>query len=454
MRIMRRVFAAVAATLCLVLTACVGSSTASPGEPATPRLGNSPQAVEAFRDMALGMFIHWGVDAQLGSVISHSLVGASEDYRRRFFAELPRTFNPRDYDPGRLAELARVCGVKYVVPTAKHHSGFCLFPTDTTPFQVANTRYGKDLIGPLAAAVRREGLALGLYFSPEDFWFLDRQGKLIARRQPHALPTNNPELLEHVQEQVRELSTRYHPVDVWFFDGRDDPVELKQMVWAANPRAVVTRGEMKTPEQRLPGELMTEPWEACFTLGTQWQFKPTNESYKSGTELIDMLIETRAKGGNLLLNVGPSPEGRVPFEQERLLRELGLWLFLNGEAIYRVRPWVVAREGDLWFTCNRDDDALYVFLTGIADWKRGQRREFVIRSARRTDRSEISVLGQNDRVVEYQPKALPTSRMTQRADGLHLSVVRAQRIYNDSRWPNPVVVKLTGVEPVRQTPDR
>jgi alpha-L-fucosidase len=181
-------------------------------------------------------------------------------------------------------------------------------------------------------------------------------------------------------------------------------------------------------------------------MGTQWQYKPTNEEYKSGTRLIEILIETRAKGGAMLLNVGPKPDGRLPEEQEARIREVALWHAVNGEAVHETRPWIVTNENHLWFTQGQEDRSVYVFITGIPDWKRGERREFTIRSVRSTKDTTVSVLGQSSEWVEYQPSVDASCRFAQSEQGLTVSVVRAQRLYNNSKWPNPVVVKLSGVE--------
>jgi hypothetical protein len=178
-------------------------------------------------------------------------------------------------------------------------------------------------------------------------------------------------------------------------------------------------------------------------MGTQWQYKPTNEVYKSGTEIIEMLIETRAKGGSLLLNIGPMPDGRTPIEQESRLREVALWMAVNNKAIYNSRPWTVTNEENFWFTKSKDSETVYAFLTGIPDWERGTRREFLLRSVAASDDTKITVLGQSDRVVEYMPDVDATSRFKQTPDGLSISVVRAQRLYNDHKWPNPIVVEIT-----------
>jgi len=406
--------------------------------------GNKPEREEWFMDQALGMFVHWSVDSQLGSVISHSMVGASDDYLDRFIGELPRSFYPKKFDPDDWARLAKLAGMKYVVFTTKHHSGFCMFETKTTDFNIMNTPYGRDITRQVVQAFRRQGIAVGFYFSPDDFWLLHKQGKDISRRRPEALPTNNPELMAHNKAQLRELLTRYGPIDVLFIDGVPDG--LKELAWELKPDLIVTRGQMETPEQKTPDEPMPGPWEACYTLGTQWQYKPTNEEYKSGTQLIEMLIEIRAKGGNFLLNIGPTPDGEIPFEQDRRTRELALWLFINREAIYDIRPWHVIREGNIWFTKAKDTDAVYAFVTKT-DWPKGERKTFTLKSVRATAQSQIEILGQSGGVLEYQTDADPKATWTQDEKGLHISAMRAQRIYNNSKWPNPVVIRITNAAP-------
>ncbi len=405
---------------------------------------NKPERVEWFMDQGLGMFVHWSVDSQLGSVISHSMVGASQDYLDRFILELPRTFYPERFDPDEWARLAKLAGMKYVVFTTKHHSGFCMFHTRTTDFNIRHTPYREDITKQLFQSLRKFHIGVGVYFSPDDFWMLHTQGKDISRKRPEALPTNNPELMAHNKAQLRELLTKYGPIDVLFIDG--EPDELKELAWELQPDLIITRGEMKTPEQNMPDEPMPGPWEACYTLGTQWQYKPTNEDYKSGTKLIEMLIEIRAKGGNFLLNLGPEPDGSIPFEQERRIRELALWQFINRESIYEIRPWHVIREGNIWFTKAKDADTVYAFLTKLPDWKKGDRKEFTLKSVKATEKTTVSVLGQTGRVLEYDVNANPEARWSQEADGLHVSVVRAQRIYNNSKWPNPIVLKITNAK--------
>jgi alpha-L-fucosidase len=431
----------VTAGLCLL----AGVSAATWAAPPTDGSRNRPERLEWFRDLGFGMFIHWSVDAPLGGVISHSLVGASEDYTRRFFEDLPRAFNPRKFHPEDWAALARMAGMKYVVFTAKHHAGFCMFDTKTTPFSVMNTPWGKDVTGPILKAFRDQGIATGLYFSPDDFHYLHGARRPMARApHPGVAPAEVPGLLDFDRAQVRELMTHYGPIDIVFFDG---PAEgLREVAWDTQPSTVVTRGAMETPEQRLPGVPLDRPWEACVTMGTEWPYRPAQEKYKSGTELIEMLIETRAKGGNLLLNVGPKPDGELPVEQEERLREIGLWNFVNGESISEVRPWVVTNEGSVWFTKKKAEDTVYAFITKTS-WVLGERKTFTLRSVRATDTTTLSVLGHDGKVLEYRPDVDPRPTFRQDEEGLHVSPMMAQRLYTDRKWSDPVVLKLTHVKP-------
>jgi alpha-L-fucosidase len=246
------------------------------------------------------------------------------------------------------------------------------------------------------------------------------------------------------------LIANYGPIDYIFFDG--PPEGLKELAWKVQPDIVVTRGALQTPEQYIPGVPLEGAWESNLTMGTEWPYKPTNETYKSGIELISLLIETRAKGGNLLLNVGPKPDGELPIEQEDRLREVALWMFVNNECIYGVRPWVVTNEGDTWFTKKKDEDTLYAIVKWKQPWPFGTTRDIVLKSVKASPNTKISVLGHNGKVVEYQPKVNPEPTFQQASDGLHIRAMFAQRLYTNRRWPNPVVIKLTNVKPALVPP--
>jgi alpha-L-fucosidase len=412
---------------------------------------NKPERVEWFRTVGEGLFIHFGVDAPLGIVISHSLVGASDDYVNRYFQELPAAFDPSRFDPRGIARLARLAGMRYIVFTTKHHSGFCLWDTRTTTFNCMQTPYHRDMLKEFVEATRAEGLGVGLYFSPEDFHFLYEHGLPINRGVPAFDAATRAAYDEYTRRQCEELMTQYGPIDVLFIDG--DPKEVvKRTCWGLQPDLLITRGAMATPEQVLPGARITDPWLSCITMGTAWQYQPTNERYKSGTRLIGLAIEARAKGGSLLLNVGPKPDGELAQEQEDRLREMAAWYFVNHECMDSVGPWVVSREGDTWFTA-RGDSTVYAIVTGLPGWEEGARKTFLVRSVKATDATRISVLGQNSRLLEYRAGVDVGCRYRQTAAGLELSVVRAQRIYDDHHWPDPVVIKLEKAAPAfREAP--
>jgi alpha-L-fucosidase len=349
---------------------------------------NKPAREQLFMDMGFGMFIHWSMDSQVGAVISHSMAGASEDYLNRFINELPKTFNPKKFDPEEWAILAKLAGMKYVVFTAKHHSGFCMWNTKTTGFNIMNTPFNRDIMKEILDAFRKQGLAVGIYYSPEDFHFFYENHIPIGRLQlPQHYPAKNPDLMAYDKAQIKELLTNYGKIDLFFFDGPEE--QLKEFAWELQPELIVTRGQMQTPEQNLPDRPIPGPWEACFTMGTDWQYKPTNDPHKTGTEIINMLIEIRAKGGNLLLNVGPKPNGELQIEQEALLREIALWNLVNQEGIHSIRPWEITRERDVWFTKAKDENIVYAFIPAGTNWKYGERKEFVFKSLAGNEQTKV-----------------------------------------------------------------
>ncbi len=412
---------------------------------------NKPEREQWFTDLGFGMFIHWSLDVQLGMVISHSMVGASEDYLDRYINELPKTFNPKHFNAESWARAAKMDGMKYVVFTSKHHNGFCMYDTKTTDFNIMNTPYGKDITKMIVNAFRKEGLAIGLYFSPDDFFFLHKQDLLISRKRPEALASHNTELNTYVGQQMKELMTQYGTIDIVFLDGTDQfgKTELAKICWDINSDVVVTRGAIQTPEQETPDNPIPSPWESCYTFGDQWQYRPTNEEYKTAKITINKLIEIRAKGGNFLLNFGPDGYGHFPPEQSAVLNEISLWMFINKEAFDQTVPNQIIREDHIWFLKHKKEQTVYAFI--LEDhWEFGERKTFQIRSLRATENSKITVLGHNGKVLEYSPEVDPAPSIVNKNDGgIEISVMRAQRIYNDRQWPNPIVVKLEEIEFLR-----
>ena len=179
-------------------------------------------------------------------------------------------------------------------------------------------------------------------------------------------------------------------------------------------------------------------------MGTDWGYKPTNDPHKTGTQVIDMLIEIRAKGGNFLLNVGPKPNGEIQIEQEAILQEVALWNFANSESIYKVKPLPVIREGNIWYTQSNDEKYIYAYVTRSSpdDWKYGERKTMVLTHLAGNENTKVSVLGFNSEFVEYKGGFDARLYTSATPLGLVVSAVNGQRFYSDRRWPNAVVLRI------------
>ncbi len=211
---------------------------------------NKPEREQWFSELGFGMFIHWSFDVQLGMVISHSMVGASDTYLDKYIKDLPQGFNPEHFNANEWARAAKRAGMKYVVFTTKHHNGFCMFETQSTDFNIMNTPYGRDVTRMVVEAFRKEGLAIGFYYSPDDFYFIHTQGLPVSRARSEAMASNNEELNAYCKVQMKELMTQYGTIDIVFLDGLEQygKTELAKVCWEINPEVVVTRGAMETPE--------------------------------------------------------------------------------------------------------------------------------------------------------------------------------------------------------------
>jgi len=403
---------------------------------------NTSARLDWYQDMALGMYLYWTVDAPFGMVNAHSVIGASPDYLRTYFTQLPAFFNPRHFDASWYARLAKLCGFDYVTVAAKNHNGFWMWDTASTDFNVMNSSYGVDILREYVDALRAVDLPVGMYFSPDDAYFQWRRGKTPARARDYANPESNAELLAYGKAQIRELLERYQP-DILCFDGyRDATRSLVEYAWSLNRDIMITRGGIITPEQERRDDVRG-PFEAHYTIGTQWQYKAGNDELKNGRELIELLIDIRSRGGTLLLAVGgPDADGRLPRNMDDRVREIGLWNFVNGEAIRAVRPWHVTREDSTYFTWNADAQTLYALDTQ-PPLEMGEWRTITLKSLRATEATDIEVLGQSGEALEYQPEVEPKTRWRQDGDELRITFCRTQRLYNNRKWPNPLVLKIT-----------
>ncbi len=404
---------------------------------------NNPDRVNWYEDLGFGMFIHWNVDVTLGGVISHTLAGSTPTYTEKYFNELPQYFNPEKFDPTHWAKMAKLAGMKYVVFTTKHHAGFCMWDTKTTSFNVMNTPFKRDILKEIIEAYRKEGIAIGLYYSPEDFhYFYEHHIPLGRLQDPMQFPVNNPDLMAYDKQQIKELFTNYGKIDILFIDGPGDGI--REYAWSIQPDLVITRDIMNTPEQSTPNTASPRPWEACYTMGTDWGYKPTNDPHKTGTEVINKLIEIRAKGGNFLLNIGPKPNGEIQIEQESILQEVALWNFANSESIYKIKPVPVIREDNIWYTQSNDEKYIYAYITRSSenDWKYGERKNYVLAHVDGNENTKVSVLGFDAKLVEYKQGFDAVTYVSPTKIGLVVSAVNGQRFYTNNLWPNTVVLKI------------
>jgi alpha-L-fucosidase len=313
-----------------------------------------------------GMFIHWGLYALASR---HEWVQSNEKIPPDVYAQryLPR-FNPGRYDPRTWARIARDAGMKYAVITTKHHEGFCLWDSQFTDFKSTNTPYGKDLLAPFVESFRSEGLKVGFYYSLLDWHHADFPIDIFhpLRDEPNAAELNKhrqmPRYAEYVRNQVSELLTRFQPDILWCdfsypksdYKGlpgkgqRDwESDELYQMVRQLSPNIILNNrldlptgmADVHTPEQVQPTEWLKvdgKPvvWEACQTFSGSWGYHRDEESWKNPGQLIRMLVNCVACGGNLLMNVGPTSLGAFDPRAEAALRTYRDWMAYHSEAIY------------------------------------------------------------------------------------------------------------------------
>ncbi len=345
----------------------------SSAHPASGNQSSPPDAVGAARiqwwqDAKFGLFIHWGPVSVAGTEIGWSRAAERRGYRFGTGTEVPverydnlyQEFNPVAYDPAEWAAIARAAGMKYVVLTTRHHDGFSLWDTRAGDYKITSplSPYGKDIVGPLADATRTAGLRFGAYYSQPDW------------RHPDAFTDRHAVYQAYLAQQLRELMTDYGRIDVVWFDGLDLSADdygapaLHKMIRELQPRILINnrnglREDFDTPEQRVGNMEVERPWETCMTICRQWSWKP-DDKMKSLDECLRILVTTVTGGGNLLLNVGPMPDGRIEPRQVERLREIGAWLEQNGDAVYDTRggPWA----NGSWGGSTYRDRKIYIHL--------------------------------------------------------------------------------------------
>jgi alpha-L-fucosidase len=370
------------------------------------------EKLEAWRDLKFGMIIHWGLYAVPGIIESWAL--CSEDWIERdstisydafkqWYWGLNKAFNPVGFSPEQWAAAASDAGMRYVVFTTKHHDGFNMFDTHQTDFKITNGPFAQHPKANVALhvfeAFRKKDFMIGAYFSKPDwhceyYWWPkyatpDRNNNYDIRRYPWRWN----QYKQFTYNQIEELMTGYGNIDILWLDGGWvrplETVNEEVLSWGAaipkwsqdvNIPAIATMARSKqpgllivdrtvhgqyenyqTPEQRVPATKLDYPWESCITLGNAWSYVP-RENFKSATTVIHTLIEITAKGGSLLLGVGPDPDGKFSDLQVQRLKEIGSWLKTNGEAIYHTRTNVIDHDGNSFFTSSKDGKKKYALV--------------------------------------------------------------------------------------------
>lgn len=330
-----------------------------------------------FKDAKFGIFVHWGLYAVHGTNTKGPYVSWSmndEQIPVAEYAKYADQFNPTKFDADAWMKLVNEAGAKYMTFTSKHHEGFCMFGSALTDYDAVDRAANRDIVEELVTAARANGVKISFYYSMLDWYQPDFKADL-------------PKYIDQFMfGQVRELCTNYGPIDGLWFDGEwDHPEttwraeELVRMIRTLQPNALIndrlgkgvrgatpladfyTREQMsEIGEKTDTEEKDVRPWEACLTIGTSWGYRRDDGAPKSSTELIRTLVDVVSRGGNLLLNVGPKPDGTIPAPLAERLRDIGAWLAVNGESIYGTRQvkGITASAGKL----TRKGDTLYVHL--------------------------------------------------------------------------------------------
>jgi alpha-L-fucosidase len=321
------------------------------------------QRMKWWRAARFGMFIHWGVYAVPAGVWNGQEVkrsGAEWIMNRgkipvAEYRKLPAQFNPVKFDADAWVKLAKDAGMKYIVVTAKHHDGFAMFQSKVDGFNIHDaTPFKRDPLKELAAASKKAGIKLGFYYSQAQDWSHPGGAAGGGYWDPQVQKGNMDDYIDKVAvPQVKELLTNYGPVAVLWWDTPIDMnptrsekflpllklqpnIVMNDRLYRA-PRAVGGRpfGDFKTPEQRIPSDgLPDQDWETCMTINKTWGFRASDNEWKTSETLVRNLVDIASKGGNYLLNVGPTREGVIPEPSVTRLEAIGAWMKVNGDAIY------------------------------------------------------------------------------------------------------------------------
>lgn len=349
-----------------------------------------------FREARFGMFIHFGLYSTAAGQWEGRPVGFVEYFGFRNpddWATLLDQFDPEGFDADAIVLAAKDAGMRYLIVTSKHHDGFCLFDSEHTEFDVMSTPFSRDIIRELSEACDRHGLRFGVYYSIIDLNHPD----YLPRHDFDPRPAGSADFDRYVafmKAQLRELLTRYGPIDVVWFDGEwydtwdhERALDLWEFVRGLAPDALINNridkgragmqgmntddrylGDFGTPEQELLERNPGADWETCQTMNRHgnWGWRSDEGNYYSGDELLQQVIACASMGGNMLLNIGPKDDGTIADAQQHRLDAIGRWMDIHGDTIYgsQASPYSSAPS---WGRCTAQGDTLYCHIFEMPD---------------------------------------------------------------------------------------
>ena len=348
-----------------------------------------------WKEAKFGMFIHWGAYSKAGGewkgeTDHHEWLQFTAKIPLAEYTEFAKTFDPKDFNPDEWVTVAKNAGMKYMIITAKHHDGIAMYDSKVSDHNIMKLAgLEKDPIRQLNEACRKQGLRFGVYYSLGRDW--EDPDVPTGKYQPAGWRSNlidfpdeknkvfNRYFKRKAMPQVRELLTNYGQIDVMWFDtpeliSPEESKEMLEMIRSIQPNCVVNQrvgndlGDYGTPEQTIPPLASSSPWETCMTLNDHWAYNKADDKWKSAGSLIRNLVDISSKGGNYLLNVGPTGEGIIPQPSVERLSEMGEWLKTNGEAIYNCGPTPFGDELGSYSESEKDSKGKPKFIT-TKEWR-------------------------------------------------------------------------------------
>lgn len=362
-----------------------------------------------FGDAKLGIFIHWGIYSVNG--ISESWSFFNNYINHDAYLKQLEGFTASKYDPQQWVQLIKESGAKYAVITTKHHDGVALWNTKTSNAitTIQHSAAKRDLITPFVSALKKAGLKTGLYFSLPDWSYPDYD--VFTRDKKRYVLKEEPQrwdlFSKYYQAQLNELSVKFKP-DLLWFDGdwehssaewQSDKV--RKTLLSYNPNLIINsrldaHGDYETPEQGVPVVKPAAPyWELCYTMNDSWGYQPYDKKYKSTNMIIRTLVDCISMGGNLLLDIGPKPDGTIAVAQQAILKGLGRWTNKHAEAIYGTKAGIEKGYFNGKTTLSKDEKTLYLYL----DYKD---KNGVLLKGISSKIAEISVIGYAGK-IDYHP---------------------------------------------------